>query len=81
MQGRTASFATVEAKVDASTQAPGGFSVSQHVYSQTLQADANGNFSFSFSPRFPIPGTRYEVSLVSTKAGVASDSRLTLYQR
>jgi hypothetical protein len=81
VQGRTASFATVEVKVDASTQAPGGFSVSQHVYSQTLQADANGNFSFSFSPRFPIPGTRYEMSLVSTKAGVASDSRLTLYQR
>jgi len=81
VQGRTAPFATVEVKVDASTQAPGGFGVSQHVHSQTLQADANGNFSFNFSPRFPIPGTRYEVSLVSTKGGVASDSRLTLYQR
>lgn len=81
VQGRTAAFATVEAKVDANAQAPGGFSVSQHVYSQTLQADANGNFSFSFSPRFPIPGTRYEVSLVSSKAGVSNDARLTLYQR
>jgi hypothetical protein len=30
---------------------------------------------------FPIPGTRYAVSLVSTKAGVTNDSRLTLYQR
>lgn len=81
VRGRTAPFATVEVEVDASAQAPGGLSVSQHVHSQTLQADSNGNFSFSFSPRFPIPGTRYEVSLVSTKAGVANDARLTLYQR
>lgn len=81
VQGRTAPFATVEAKVDSSSQVPGGFSVAQHVYSQTLQADSNGNFSFTFSPRFTIPGTRYDVSLVATKAGVTSDARLTLYQR
>jgi hypothetical protein len=81
VQGRTAAFATVEVKVDANAQAPGGFSVSQHVYSQTLQADANGSFSFSFAPRFPLPGTRYDISLLSTKAGVTNNARLTLYQR
>ena len=81
VQGRTAPFATVEAKVDAIAPVPGGFNVAQQVYAQTLQADANGNFSFSFSPRFPIPGTRYEISLASTKAGVKSDTRLTLHQR
>lgn len=81
VQGRTAPFATVQAKVDSSSQVPGGFSVAQHVYSQTLQADSNGNFSFTFSPRFTIPGTRYDVSLVATKAGVTSDARLTLHQR
>lgn len=81
VQGRTAPFAAVEAKVDAIAPVPGGFNVAQQVYAQTLQADGNGNFSFSFSPRFPIPGTRYEVSLASTKAGVKSDTRLTLYQR
>jgi hypothetical protein len=81
VQGRTAPFATVEAKVDSSSQVPGGFSVAQRVYSQTLQADSNGNFSFTFSPRFTIPGTRYDVSLVSTKAGVTTDARLALYQR
>ncbi len=81
VQGRTAAFATVQAKVDASVQAPGGFGVAQQLYSQTLQADANGNFSFSFSPRFPLPGTRYDVSLIATKAGATHESRLTLFQR
>lgn len=81
VQGRTASFATVEVKVDASAQVAGSFNVTQQLYAQTLQADANGNFSFSFSPRFPIPGTRYEISLLSTKAGVTNDARLTLHQR
>ncbi len=81
IQGRTAPFATVEAKVEASSQLPGGFNASQHVFSQTLQADGNGNFAFSFAPRFPLPGTRYEVSLVSNKAGATSETRMTLYQR
>ncbi len=81
VQGRTAPFATVQAKVDGSAQVPGGFSVAQQLYAQTLQADANGNFSFSFTPRFPLPGSRYEVSLVSSKAGATSETRLTLFQR
>ncbi|MEO7392711.1 MAG: hypothetical protein ABIU58_11085 [Ramlibacter sp.] len=81
VQGRTAAFATVEAKVDASAPVPGGFSVGQHLYSQTLQADANGNFSFSFAPRFQIPGARYEIALLASKAGATSEARLVLYQR
>jgi len=79
--GRTAPFASVAVKVDAIAPVPGGFSVAQHVYSQTLQADGNGNFSFIFSPRFPIPGTRYEIAMIATKASVNTDARLVLHQR
>lgn len=81
VQGRTGAFASVDVKVESSVQGPGGLNLSQHVYAQTLQADANGNFSFSFAPRFGIPGTRYDISMVSTKAGATNDARLTLYQR
>lgn len=81
VQGRTAPFASVTVKVDAIAPVPGGFNVAQQVYSQTLQADANGSFSFNFSPRFPIPGTRYEVGMVASKANVKTESRLVLHQR
>jgi hypothetical protein len=80
--GRTAPFASVAVKVDAVAPVPGGgFSVSQQVLSQTLQADANGNFSFNFSPRFPIPGTRYEIAMVASKANANTEARLVLHQR
>lgn len=79
--GRTAPFASVAVKVDAIASVPGGFNVNQTLYSQTVQADANGNFSFNFSPRFPLPGTRYEIAMVATKANVNTEARLVLHQR
>lgn len=79
--GRTAPFASIAVKVDSVAPVPGGFSVSQHLYSQTLQADGNGNFSFNFSPRFPIPGTRYDIAMVASKANVNTETRLVLHQR
>ena len=81
VNGRTAPFATVHAKVDASLRVQTGFGVDQQVFSQTLQADGNGNFSFTFAPRLPLPGTRYEVTVTATKAGVTSETRMTLHQR
>ncbi len=80
IQGRTAPFASVAINVEA-TAPLGGGNGRQQVYSQTLQADANGNFSFSFSPRFIVPGTRYEIDMVSTKANVTNEARLVLFQR
>ena len=81
VQGRTAPFASVAVTVDAVAPVPGGFSVAQRLSSQTVQADGNGNFSFSFSPRFAIPGARYDVVMVATKANINTDAKLTLYQR
>ncbi|HSV35929.1 MAG TPA: hypothetical protein VLI46_10250 [Ramlibacter sp.] len=81
VRGRTAPFATVTVKVNAVPPVVGQFGVAQQVFSQTLQADANGNFDFSFSSPFPVPGTRYEVAMVATKADVTTESRLVLFQR
>ncbi len=79
--GRTAPFASVAVKVDAIASVLGGFNVNQNLFSQTVQADANGNFSFNFSPRFPLPGTRYEIVMVATKANLNTEARLVLHQR
>jgi len=81
VRGRTAPFASVSVKVHAVPPIVGQFGVAQQVFSQTMQADANGHFDFNFTSPFPVPGTRYEVSLVASKADVTSETRLVLYQR
>jgi hypothetical protein len=81
VRGRTAPFASVNVKVQAVPPIVGQFGVTQQVFSQTLQADANGHFDFNFSSPFPVPGTRYDVAMVATKADVTTEARLVLYQR
>jgi hypothetical protein len=81
VRGRTAPFATVNIKVDAVPPVVGQFGVAQRVYSQAVQADPNGHFEFSFSSPFPLPGTRYDVSMVANKADVTTEAKLVLYQR
>jgi hypothetical protein len=81
VRGRTAPLASVNVKVHAVPPVVGQFGVAQQVFSQTVQADANGHFDFSFTSPFPVPGTRYDVSMVSSKADVATEARLVLYQR
>lgn len=81
IRGRTAPFASVNVKVDAVPPVIGQFGVAQRVYSQTLQADANGHFDFSFGSPLQIPGTRYDISMVANKADVTTEAKLVLYQR
>lgn len=81
VRGRTAPFASVSVKVHAVPPVVGQFGVAQQVFSQVLQADANGHFDFNFASPFPVPGTRYEVSMVASKADVTAEARLVLYQR
>jgi hypothetical protein len=81
VRGRTAPFASVNVRVDAIPPVVGQFGVAQRVFSDTLQADANGNFDFSFSPSFTLPGTRYDISMTANKADVTTEARLVLYQR
>jgi hypothetical protein len=81
VRGRTAPFAQVTMKVDSVAPVAGLFNLSQELPAQSAQADADGNFAFTFSPGLPIPGTRYEISIASTSGGVTSEAKLTLHQR
>lgn len=81
VRGRTAPFAKVQVRVDAVPPLVGQFGVAQRVFAQTLQADRNGHFDFSFDSPFPVPGTRYDISMVANKADVTTEARLTLFQR
>ena len=81
MQGRTLPNANVAVTVNAVAPIGGVLNISQELLSQNLLADQNGNFSFSFTPQFPVPGTRYEITLVSTRGNLRDDHRLVLVQR
>lgn len=81
VRGRTAPGAMVDVKVNAVAALAGLFGVNRDVLSQRVQADANGNFSFSFAPQLPLPGTRYEVTMVAHKADLTAESKLVLFQK
>ncbi len=81
VRGRTAPGATVDVKVQAIAPLAGLFGVTQEVLNERVQADGAGNFNFTFSPRFPMPGTRYEIDMVSNKAPLKTESRLVLFQK
>lgn len=81
LRGRTAPFASVQVRVQAVPPVVGQFGVAQQVFAQTLQADRDGNFDFSFSSPIALPGTRYDVTLVSTKADERREARIVLFQR
>lgn len=81
VRGHTAPGAFVDIKVNAIAPVAGLFGVNQDVLAQRVQADANGNFSFSIAPQLPLPGTRYEVMMVSNKGDLRTESRLVLFQK
>lgn len=81
VRGRTAPGAVVEVKVQAIAPIAGFFGVTQEVLNERVQADNAGNFSFTFSPKLPLPGARYEIDMVSTKAPLKTESRLVLFQK
>lgn len=81
VRGRTAPFATVDVRVDAVPPVVGQFGVAKELLQRQIQADASGNFEFTFNSPFPVPGTRYDVQLVAHKADVTNEARLTLFQR
>ena len=81
IRGRTAPMATVDVRVDAVPPLVGQFGVAQNVFSRRVQADASGNFEFSFTSPFRVPGTRYDVAMTASKADVTTEARLVLFQR
>lgn len=81
VRGKTVPGAMVDVKVNAIAPIAGLFGVAQDVLTERVQADGAGNFSFSFSPRLPLPGTRYEIAMTARKAELATESRLVLFQK
>jgi hypothetical protein len=80
VRGRTAPYAQVDVRVDAAPPVAGQFGVARQVFAETLQADPDGYFDFRFTSPYPMPGTRYDVSMVASKADVTNEARLTLFQ-
>ena len=81
IRGRTAPDATVDAQVNGIASIAGLFGVTQQIYRQTLRADANGNFAFSFQPQYAVPGARYEIALHAVKGDLTKDMNLVLFQQ
>ena len=86
LQGRTAPWARVSLRVTAVEPAslPGRSTVAIPVLNESVQADAEGRFAFNLTPARAnaTPGTRYELSLTSSKPDMApAETRIVLYQR
>jgi hypothetical protein len=83
VEGSTVPWATVRVRVDAVPPSVGHMlGVAQLVYTDTVQADRDGRFGVRVEPRVPVaPGTRYDVSVHSTRGDQAAESRITLHQR
>lgn len=81
VQGRSAPNATVNVSVQAKTSLVGLVGFDRNILNRTIEADAQGNFSFSFNPVIPVPGTQYQVSLNATKGNQTNEEKLVLIQR
>lgn len=82
IKGRTVPNATVRVRIDSVASAAGMFGVAMPVADHTVQADRNGFFGLTVSPRgLPVPGSRYDVRVTSTSGSETAEERLTLIQR
>ena len=81
IRGRTAPDASVQVQVQGIASLAGLFGITQPILNQTVKADGNGNFNFSFQPQISVPGTRYEITLRATKGDQNKDMKLVLFQK
>lgn len=81
VHGRTAPDATVDVQVRAVSAVFGFFGVSQTLLTQTVHADAKGDFVFSFQSSSMAKDVRYEISLTASKGGVNKVENLVLMQK
>jgi len=81
VRGRTAPNAQVDVKVQSLSSIAGLFGVTQQIVDQSLRADGNGDFAFSFSPQFSMPGARYEITMNATKADLKAEMNMVLLQQ
>lgn len=81
VRGRTAPGAQVQVNVRAVAPQNVSGPPSRILFSQTLQADREGTFSFTLVPGIPIPGTRYDIDMVARRDNLSQESRFTLFER
>jgi uncharacterized GH25 family protein len=81
VQGRSIPNTTVNVNVRAVNSLGGIVGVNRDVFSQRIQADAEGDFEFSFQPGIAVPGTRYEVDLQATNGSQTVEESLVLLQQ
>ena len=82
VRGRTAPNAQVDVKVTQTASVAGLFGINQDIFSETVRADANGNFAFRFQPQINVPGARYEAGMKArTDQGQSRDMQLVLFQQ
>lgn len=79
--GKSEPGSTVSINVTAKNSLAGVVGLDRSIYNQSVQADSQGNFRFSFKPSNLIPGTRYEISLSASKGTKTTQESLVLVQR
>lgn len=81
IRGRTAPMATVIVNVQAIAPAGQPENYNRTVFAQTLQADREGEFRFTMVPGIPVPGIRYDISVVASRDGRSRETRMSLIQQ
>ncbi len=76
VRGRTLPNASVDIDVTA-----GLFGLTQRIFENTLKADPQGYFSFSFRPPVKVRGARYDVNVRATKDKETRERSITLTQQ
>lgn len=76
VRGRTLANASVQVLVTA-----GIFGLTQRIYEDTVVADSQGYFRFSFQPQVRVPGARYEVSVRATRDNEMRERKIALIQQ
>lgn len=76
VRGRTLPNATVQIGVTA-----GILALSQRIYDNTVQADRQGYFNFSFQPQIRVPGARYDVTIRATRDNDMRERKISLTQQ
>lgn len=76
VRGRTLPNASVQVGVTA-----GIFGLSQRIFENTLVADRQGYFSFSFQPQVRVPGASYDVTVRATRDNEMRERKMTLIQQ
>ena len=81
IRGRTVPDAKVDVQVQAIAAIAGIFGINQQILNQSIRADAQGNFAFSFQPQIPVTGARFEATITASRGDQTREVRLVLFQQ